>query len=619
MKCQNCGHENPASIAFCENCGELMSRKQNAKGNGNGAWGFIRDNAEEIDKDLGAEELDFDTEDIDELEMKFMDGVEDWASMPGNSSSKPAKPAKPVQTEQPAENEPPRKRNLFDEADRFAKDGKTAARATEAEEIVKPAKTEEKAQPVKQPKPVEPVRRATQQRSSQPAKREQPAPVRQQSRKPAENTNNRSKSGSTGGKFKRLLPFIIVGAVILALIVGIVAMLSKGIGSSGVKTTEANIDPNNPNKYNITVRAKEGTVLVYETSSGSRSEHTVSHKNYIIFNVGTAELLPVEPIEGETISVTPKIYVKAADGELKPIEIDPIEIKVPQLSISFSTPDSFTAEEGNVEIKGRITNSDQYGAELTLNGEKLEVGEDGSFTYTDKLDQQGDHPLDFSAKLGGYAIYHKTFTATVQESPDVTKIIEIPESFENYTRLTNDDTYITISGTAPKGSTLSVISSDPDFSLKSEPEIDENGNFSITVNMPTAEKSYPFTIIAVTPSGTEYRRDFCVERPPVYSVYVQRCWAENFDEMSKPVRVESKQPFRFKCTITEITYDGDYIVARATLSTAPDTVIEIEYHDHYANASHLEVGEEYVMSGYSMGKDDEGMLHMYIWFVDDKH
>lgn len=610
MKCQNCGHDNPASTAFCEECGELLSHKLNARA-ATGAWGFIRENEGEIVDNLSDGELDFDKEDIDELEKKFMEGVEDWAAMPGNKPvRKPEKPAAPAKPE-PAAPAAPQRRSLFDEADRFAEGAKSSAKAG-ADEAVDELDAFE-------PQPVRRRQQPAQQRSQQ-ASAQRPE---RRSKEPARRLESRNNGEDTGAKSKRgIIPIIIVGVLLLALIGGIVwyLMNNKDSGANGENAkTEINVDPNDPNKYNITVHEKEGTVLVFETSAGNQTEHTVSHKNYIIFNVGKAELLPVEPIETNPCEVTPKIYIKGADGELTPIKFDPVEINAPEISVTFNKSDEFKAEEGVAELTGRIDNPAQYGAEITVNGEKVNIDANGGFAYSTKFDMEGSYPLEFIAKLNGYVIYKKTFTVGVDKTLTPEEVIIIPEGIENYTRLSNADEFISVSGNVPKGSQLSVVSSDPDFSLRGEPELDENGKFNFTVNMPVAGKAYPFTIVVTTPSGTEYRREYSVERPPVYTEYVQRCWAENYDEMSKPARAESKQPFRFKCTVTEIVYDGDYLIVRATLSTDPSKTIEIEYHDHYASASNLEAGEAYMMSGYPLGIDEEGMLRMYVWFVDDKH
>ena len=190
MKCQNCGHDNPASTAFCEECGELLSHKLNARAAA-GAWGFIRENEGEIVDNLSDGELDFDKVDIDELEKKFMEGVEDWAAMPGNKPvRKPEKPAAPAKPE-PAAPAAPQRRSLFDEADRFAEGAKSSAKAG-ADEAVDELDAFE-------PQPVRRRQQPAQQRSQQ-ASAQRPE---RRSQEPARRLESRNNGEDTGAKSKR--------------------------------------------------------------------------------------------------------------------------------------------------------------------------------------------------------------------------------------------------------------------------------------------------------------------------------------------------------------------------------------------------------------------------------
>ena len=598
MKCQNCGHENPASIAFCENCGELLGHKHGAKGDG--AWGFIHDEAkDELSGEVNVDELNFDKDDIDELEMKFMDGVEDWDSLPGNSPKPKAAPKAPRAEEKPAAAPAKEKPQQPRQENRQPVQKKQPARDAEFEEI--PAA-----------------------RTAKPEKREN-------TERTAKKATKEKRRGSIAGTVAIILVLLAIAAIIF----GIVLLLKKGINDGNdlsnipvigkiadwlglksadngpIKGTEFSIDPNSPNTYNVTVRADEGTILVYETSNGQQFEHQVPHKNGVTFTVSVPDLLPVEPIEGTTCEVTPKVYIKEADGTLTPIEIAPQTIDVPPLEFTFDTPDSFEAENGNVEIRGRIR-QDQRNAEITINNEPVTVNDDGSFLYQKKMDK-GEYTLDLLAKLGGHTIYRKSFNATVKKILTAEEIVVIPKSF--VTRALNVEDSIRVNGTVPKGTVISVVSQDPEFSLKSQPEVEEGGSFSFEVNLPEAAKAYPFTIVATLSDGTVYERPFCVERPPVYSEYVQSVWAENYEEMLKPVHVTDKRGFKMTGTIEEIIYNEDYLLAKMALSDG--SVIEIEYHNHYSTASELTVGERYTMYGYSLGTNDEGMLRMFIWFVQD--
>ena len=417
------------------------------------------------------------------------------------------------------------------------------------------------------------------------------------------------KRGSAG----KVIAIILILLVIAALAAVVIFVLGKGIGTgqSEEPKAEVSVNPNDPNMYYVTVRAPEGSTLVYEISNGQRFEHQVPRKNGVIFSVSATDLLPVEPIEGDTCTVTPKVYTKEEDGSLTPMEMPSVTIKVPQLDITFDTADSFVAENGVVEISGSIQAA-QRAAQITIDGETVAVAENGSFSWTRKMDK-GEYDLAFLAQLGGHSIVRKTFHVTVEKALTAEEVVVIPRSF--VTRALNVEDSIRVNGTVPTGASVTVTSQDPEFSLKSQPEVDENGNFTFEVNLPTAAKAYEFVIIATLQDGSVFERQFCVERPPVFNEYVPTVWADNYDEMIKPIRAEEKRGFKISGTLNEILYDGDYLIA--TLTIGDGHTIEIEYHNHYSTASTLEPGSDYIMFGYPLGMTEEGVLRVFIWFVQD--
>lgn len=620
MKCPNCGAENPSNYMFCSNCGTpLVRERENVQEAASASWGFIKNEAqhtasslndalddsidimEDAAEDLGhaASGFDFGGDDsIDELEKRFSDGVDEWQPMTAagkrdharrmESQKQAAADLKPQRTGKHKWSE-----QEFEDVKNDLKHSAASSvgRLGEAPETDYDDVPEKVEKPRRQPKPEKVV-------STQNVRSKEPE------------INRGSRSGSIG----RVIAIILALLAIAAVVGVIIHVLKNGI-NSGISTkqsAEVTVNPNDPNSYLITVHAKEGSVVVYEFSNGSRTEdYTISHKNGAIFKVAKSDLLPVEPIEGTTCSVTPKVLIKNEDGSYAPIPIEPIDIDVPEIGITFDTPDSFEAANGVVEVKGRVP-SNRMNAELTLNGQPLTINEDGSFVYSEKMDK-GEYDLEFLGKLGGCSILHKTFKATVNRILTPEEIVVIPRSF--VTRALNVENSIRVNGTVPAGATIAVASSDPEFSLKSQPEVDADGNFTFEVNLPTAAKAYPFTIIATLADGTTYERPFCVERPPVYNEYVPTVWPDNYDEMIKPNHVTDMRGFQLKGTISEILYDGDYLTAKMDLDNGHTVVIE--YHNHYNGASALEVGTHHVMFGYSTGMDEENLLHLFIWFVQD--
>ena len=325
-------------------------------------------------------------------------------------------------------------------------------------------------------------------------------------------------------------------------------------------------------------------------------------------------LLPQDYIESDKVTVQPSVFQIDASGNKSIIEIPEIEIDVPKLMVEFETPDYFESDDGVVTIRGKIATS-QLGAQILIDNDPLTVDENGNFAFSVKRDK-GEHAFDFIARMIGHTTVHKTFTANVTRVLTAEQIIVIPPTF--HARSLNVEESIRVYGAVPAGSRISISSNDPEFSLKSEPEIDESGNFGFEVNLPTPAKSYKFLITATLEDGAVFERPFSVERPPVYNDYVPTVWPGSYDEMMKPVHVTDMRGFLIKGTVNDVIYDGDYFVAKFTLNSGEQ--IEIEYHDHYSTASQLESGVAYTMYGYSLGTNvsPDGVLRMFIWFVEDK-
>ncbi len=423
--------------------------------------------------------------------------------------------------------------------------------------------------------------------------------------------DGRRGSGSTLNKILAIVLF----ALLAALVVGVIYALKGGIGIgvSPKSQAEVRLNPNDPNKYYVTVRANEGTTVRFEGTDGSSKELEVSSKQDVTFNVHINSLLPQDYIETDTLTVAPTVFRIDSDGNKNIIEVPEVEIVVPKLMIDFETPDAFDSEDGVVTIKGRIATS-QLNAELSVNGEQIAADQDGNFVYSVKRDK-GEHDFEFMARKIGHTTVHKTFKANVTQVLTAEQIIVIPPSFSS--RSLNVEESIRVYGAVPPGAKIAISSNDPDFTLKSEPEIDENGNFGFEVNLPTPAKAYKFFITATLEDGAVFERPFSVERPPVYNDYVPTVWPGNYSEMVKPVHVTDLRGFLIKGTVNEIFYDGDYKLAKFTLDSGE--LIEIEYHDHYSTASKLETGLHYTMYGHSLGTSPspDGNLRLFIWFVQD--
>lgn len=549
MKCNNCGHKNKDGNKFCSECGTPLT--VNNRNSFEEEWDAL-------------EEQENASSYLSELEDSFSGGVDDWA----NESE-----------------------GFFDETDVKQSGFASGKRYGEQNR-----------------------RRASDNGSIKTAGSAKQSGEARNERAAREAANERSSGGSRGSALNKILLILLIALLAVMAVVVYIA-IKGGIGTGVPKKSQYEVkhNPNDPNKYYVTVRANEGTTLVFEGTDGSKKELEVSSKRDVTFNVHKNSLLPQTYIETETVMVQPMVFQIDAEGNKTIIEIPEFEMEVPGINLEFFTPESFESDNGIITIEGCLAKG-QPDTELTVNGEKLSIGEEGNFAYSVKRDM-GEHSFEFVAQRIAHRTKRVNFNANVTRVLTADQIIVIPDTF--HARSLNVEESIRVYGAVPAGASIGISSNDPDFSLKTEPEIDASGNFGFEVNLPIPAKSYKFLITATLEDGTVFERPFSVERPPVYSEYVPTVWPGTYEEMSKPVHVSDLRGFKIQGTISEIIYDGDYLVAKLTLDGG--ALIEIEYHDHYSTATGLEVGSRYTMYGYSLGTgvSPDGNLRLFIWFVQD--
>lgn len=447
-------------------------------------------------------------------------------------------------------------------------------------------------------------------------------------------------------------------AVVVMLVFVLVAVITNGFTcSSAQRESRIEKSQNDPSYYIITVVAKEGDVLVFENCLGERKEYTVSSKNEVAFNAHISSLLPQEPIDSDTLAVTPIIYLKTKDERLNRIEMPSVTIDVPRFALGFDyeteyyksqqpsenspvpsdepspepslsgspvpvltpepEPTQVIIDENTIEcVNGEIIVSGFVSDEnvcVKFNGTRVEVDANRKFSFSTKFIRQGEHLIEVEATLPGYRTIHKTIKAVVKEELSPEQIIVFDEGF--HSRTSSDSTEIVVKGTVPVGATVAVSSDAEGFTLKSEPTVDEKGYFTFVVNMPEVMTDYALTITATMSDGMAVQRVLHVQRPPIYADYVRSVWACDYNEMSKPVRYNT-QGFKLTGTITEI-YDSIDCIRAALMLPSGDKVI-ITYYNNYSGSSEILAGENYTMYGVPTSMNAENMLEVYIWFVEDK-
>lgn len=432
------------------------------------------------------------------------------------------------------------------------------------------------------------------------------------------------KNGKRGGNGNGLGTAIKVVAVIAALaLLGVAAyFLINGLKScSGTTPTGTAKEPSievNPDKegyYLVTVPAKEGKVLIYETEDGRRSEVTVDSKNYVKFNVPASSLMTVEPVDGAIYEAKPKVYIRNDDGTESLIENwaegrGSVMLPVPEIAISYNNPDNIVSEDGKVEISGHI---DLIGTELNINGEPVSINQDGSFAHEVVYEDTGDYTIPVVGRLGGYQVYNHNFNVTVNAATPAENLIQLPWEYGDTTytqRVKSSVDTVEIRGMIPVGASIEA-SCDSSNAALTVPTVNEDGTFSFNAKL-AYPGDYTVHLVCTSESGQISERDIHVQRAPEYSKYLNNAWQMNFASFA----YESTQGYNLKGTVTEILKSDDYILARMELTDG--NVLIIEYHNHYGSAGLIEEGKSYEgIYGRPMGLNEEGEVQFYVWFVED--
>ena len=430
--------------------------------------------------------------------------------------------------------------------------------------------------------------------------------------------NGRGRGGKGVGP-RDLRPIIRIVGIIAALaaLAAIVWLAVKAFkGCAANKTinppvVEQSMDENDI--YYVTVYAPEGTKLVYETAGGDRTPYTVQKSGYAKFRVPTVALLPGEPVDGATYSAVPKVLKVNADGTETPIAIDPIVLNIPSLELTFDNEsDTIETDDGTAVISGRIA---YIGAELTIDGEPVEIAGDGCFSRTLTFDEEGTYTVTAEAKLPNYQIARRTFNVIVN-APSITdpeSAIQMPWDYGDTNfkqRVVNGVETISVYGKVPEGSNVSV-STESTNAVLSTAKVDDDGTFHFNVTMAKAG-DYTITVSCVTPEGETFERDIHVQRQPDYASYIAGAWAADYSAFS----YATSQQYKIGGKVTKILHEGDYYLAEFEMSDG-HTII-LEYHNHYGTAGEIAVGKSYSnIYGRSKGFDESGNIVFYVWFIND--
>ncbi len=602
MKCSKCGYDNPDYAEYCSNCGEPVEAKSRA-GSAEPSWGFV--------KAPRWPEPDFSAETVSEADIPD-DAFFASERVKEDDNAHDGDHADVLFTEDDADEDIEFPASL----DADDAEGKLYEDDEYDEDIGGDYEDDDEYEPDDEPRRIK--------------------------------KSGRSKPGGANSpkNLKNLIilfAFIAVAAII-AIVLAIV--LSSGDGNGGTpdgsespvasqepdtgENEQGKIEPNpsDASYLFVTVYAPEGSVLVYVTNDGTRSEVTVDAKGYVKFNVPKSTLIPLTPIETSPCVVAPTVFIKNADGTETQLDMPTVSVEAPALDITFNNEASITSEDGSVGFSGSVM---QVNTAVTIVGvltetgdevfnETLTVNEDGTFAYDAAFEAEGTYQVTITAQLGGYVISKSehTVVVTVPAPPVVSDIIQMPWEYGDETfsqRVVFSAVYIDVWGKVPVGYTLTATNTNntPNMSFESQPTVTEDGIFRFKVAFHNEiAGDYTITLTATAPDGTVTTRDIHVQRAPEYTPYKNRAIEGSYSLLT----TDHSQPYRLSGTVKEIVSDGECIVVKFELDDGNE--ILLTYYDHYGSAGELVVGQHYSqIYGRTYGLNADGIPNVFVWFVDD--
>ncbi|MBR0135243.1 MAG: hypothetical protein IJM18_03505, partial [Clostridia bacterium] len=355
MKCPRCGFDNPDYLEYCRNCSaELPANKGE---NAQPAWGFVKApkwsepdfSADSVSEDDIPEDFVSETETFRKQREAERRAAAEAAAEKARQAAEAAA-AKLAYEEDPltVERKSGDDKRTFER--RYADEQRAAERKAEEERLLAERRSAEESERT------ENVRRSSKPQYSYDDEEDDyeddydDAPARKSIQLPAFLTNlfkRREKNNEDyddeengedyddfayekryakrsakkgGSKFNLNTAIRIAAAVaalaLLGLCIWLIASGIKSCSSASKSPTGSNKapiierDPDDPSIYYVTVFAKNGKVLIYETSNGTRQEATVDTGDSIKFKVFEGSLMPTEPIDDVSYPAQPKVYVK---------------------------------------------------------------------------------------------------------------------------------------------------------------------------------------------------------------------------------------------------------------------------------------------------------------------
>ncbi len=142
--------------------------------------------------------------------------------------------------------------------------------------------------------------------------------------------------------------------------------------------------------FDIDIHAPTGSTIRFITDATLKEDTTtVPSNDHVILRIARDVFMPNQPVESETVTITPNIQVISPEGETTQLTVPDITVTVPVLSMTVSEPAmdvvNATFDNSPIAIIGQVNDYDGEIA-VFINDEQVYVDSTGMFTssYTPK-------------------------------------------------------------------------------------------------------------------------------------------------------------------------------------------------------------------------------------------
>ena len=365
------------------------------------------------------------------------------------------------------------------------------------------------------------------------------------------------------------------------------AVVTEGVNANGVDC------------YIITVYARAGNTITVRLN-GQEVSDVINSSNEKEIRIPKADFLPSEPVDGTTAELKPDISITTKDGAVVPVDVKPIPVQVPALSLTVTEPSAASVSVGKAAVTFSGTVNDGT-VGVFVEGQPLSVNADGTFSGEYTLSDLGVYTLTLEARKNGYQIARQAFNI------DYTQAEASIDLDAATLRAPSGSDTATVKGTIDAGATLAVTG--PSGVTVGTPNVNAaTGIFSFTAKM--AEIGHYTLDVTITKDGRATSGTINVERAPDYAAYTAAVHRMDYSRMKN----ETLHKAAYKCIgkVAEVIQTAPYTIARLTTDSGD---LLFEYHNTAATVDASD-GKTYNVFGDYAGMDEAtGLPKIYCWFI----